>query len=166
MTTRIPALLLFCILFACTSGKNDKDTVQGVMGSENGGDFRGNAMGDDVTKVLAREESNVVYNMPDEITCRIPLEMADSTFYEVNYSFDEGELNHIQLNLFPPDADGLERLKADFSKYYSNVYRSNDVGKQSWITRSSRGKEILIKMTNRSETLGKPCLTITFQEER
>lgn len=137
------------------------------MGSENGGDFRGNAMGDDVTKVLAREENNVVYNMPDEITCRIPLEMADSTFYEINYSFDEGELNHIQLNLFPPDALGLERLREDFSKYYSAVYQNDeDKSDMRWTTRSSRGKDVFINMVDRSGSMGKPCLTISFREEK
>jgi len=122
-------------------------------------------MGDNVTEVLAREDRNVVYNMPDEITCRIPLDMVDQTFYEVNYSFDEGELNHIQLDLFPGSQEGVERLKTDFSAYYSKTHESGN-DSSTWIARSSRGKDVAVRMTNRSQIVGKPCLSISFLEEK
>ena len=163
---RLFLLPICCILlFACQESPNKSKDIDDIIGLGSGGDFRGNAMGDDVTKVLAREATNVVYNMPDEITCRIPMDMVDQTFYEVNYSFDEGELNHIQLDLFPGTDEGVERLKSDFSEFY-NAHHGEIEKPNTWIARSSRGKDVVIRMINRSQTVGKPCLSITFLEEK
>lgn len=160
-------VIVTILLQCCASGTEEKTGVESIMELDKGGDFRGNAMGDDVQQVLAREERNIIYNMPDEITCRIPMDMVDSTYYEVNYSFDEGELNHIQLNLFPRNTNDLHRLQKDFSSYYESIYKSFGQNQsRQWKTRSARGKDVFIRITDRSEKMNKLCLSIYFKEEK
>ena len=123
-------------------------------------------MGDEAQQVLAREDRNVIYTMPDEITCRIPMDMVDSTFYVINYSFDEGALHHIELNLFPIDSLALQRLRLEFEKYYDQFHSlsSTDQPHKTWSKRSSRGKEVEVKMMDKSRNMDRPCLSITFKE--
>lgn len=163
-----PGILFILILISsCSVSSGDPGTVEQILRPEKGGDFRGNDMGDDVQEVIAREEMNVIYNMPDEITCRIPLDMADSTFYEVDYSFDEGKLNYIELNLFPVDSIALKRLMIRFSNYYDGLYRPiENSAPGTWRKRSSRGKDVRVRMYDRSQQMQRPCLGISFLEEK
>ena len=163
----IRAIPLIFLILSCSSSSEDQGKLESIMQLEEGGDFRGIDMGDEVQQVLAREDRNVIYNMPDEITCRIPMDMVDSTFYEINYSFDEGELNHIELNLFPKDSNALDRLRTEFETYYNTFQAKDDKALSSlWTKRSARGKDVEIKMNDRSNAMDRPCLTITFKEQR
>jgi len=142
-------MLALLLIPACISQGGEKEEVHSIVGEEDGGDFRGTMMGDDVNTVLAKESDNVVYNMPDEITCRIPLDMKDSTFYEVSYNFDRGLLNAIKLDLYPASEQGAIRLKDEFSKYYEKRYGNGELrdNVKYWTTRGSRGRDVEISMT-------------------
>jgi hypothetical protein len=153
-------------LASCAASTPDEGEVESIMQLNHGGDFRGNAMGDGVHQVLTREASNIIYNMPDEITCRIPMDIADSTFYEVDYNFDEGELNHIRLNLYPQTDEDLERLKLEFTSFYDHIYQKDEKASNgNWTTRSSRGKDVHIRMMLNPSGLPQPSLSFTFREE-
>ena len=164
---RLALLGIWVLLaFGCSKKEEPASDVEVIVGRTEGGDFRGNSMGDVPDEVLHREEPHVVYTMPDEITCRIPLGMKDSTFYEVSYSFDDGKLHFIQLDLYPRNEDDLGRLQIEFESYYGEVYPVEEdlSGRKTWKALSVRGKEILIRLSDRSNIQQRPCLTVTFLE--
>ncbi len=165
-----PLFFVALCVFASPSCKEtdaNNKSIPSIVGEENGGDFRGSMMGDEVKEVLAREADNVVYNMPDEITCRIPLEMKDSTFYEVSYNFDRGLLNAIKLDLYPGNEGGTQRLLAEFSEYYTRRYGQAELKEntKSWVARGSRGRDVIVSMQI-TDNESNPRLRITFIEKQ
>lgn len=162
-------ILLFGLvfLFACDSPSPKNDEVDQLIQSEKGGDVRGTQIGDDWTVVRSREEQNVVYSMPDELICRVPLNMKDSTFYEISYNFGEDGLYIIDLSFFPRDANQTQKLYKKFKTYYDSKYgkSSEDQYFTVWYTSSSREKDLEISMTDESTEKGKPFLNITFFEK-
>jgi hypothetical protein len=161
----LPFGLVF--LFACNSPSPKKDGVDQLIQSESGGGVRGIQIGDDWTVVRSREEQNVVYSMPDELICRVPLNMKDSTFYEISYNFGEDGLYIIDLNFFPSDEAQTQKLYKKFKTYYDSKYgkSSEDQHFTAWYTSSSREKDLEISMTDESKEKGKPFLNITFFEK-
>ncbi len=129
--------------------------------------MRGTQIGDDWTVVKSREQQNVVYSMPDELICRVPLNMKDSTFYEISYNFGEDGLYIIDLSFFPRDKKQTRQLYKKFKAYYDLKYGKSSEDKYftAWYTRSSRGQDLEISMTDESEEKGKPYLNITFFEK-
>ena len=131
------------------------------------GDFRGVQIGDEWIEVAAREEQNVVYSMPDELICRVPLDMKDSTFYEISYNFNEGELYNIELGFFPSDSTQVSELYQLFKAFYDEKYGSTSEsnGYTAWYTTSSQGLDLEISMANESREKGRPYLTVNFFEK-
>ena len=83
---------MFLLLLQAVKKKQTKtkeSELSSILQSVEGGDVRGSTIGDRREDVLKREEANIVHNMPDEVTCRIPTGMKDSTFYDITYNFNE-----------------------------------------------------------------------------
>lgn len=137
-----------------------------VLGVNVGGDFRGNNIGDDIKEVFNRERNNIVYNMPDELTCRIPGNIKDSTFYEITYNFNEEGLYVIAMDVYPTDSISTETLFTDFKSVYDLKYGVSEVveGFTTWMTRSSQGTKVEITMINESKEIGKPYISLSFYE--
>ena len=157
----------FVSLSSCEEEIKEPQTVEDIIKSIEAGDFRGLEIGDDIEKVMAREEKNIVYTMPDELTCRIPLDLKDSTFFEISYNFNDQGLYIIDLIVLPNDTFGTQMLFNDFKYFYDvrfGVADSTD-GFTSWFTSSARGTDVEISMMDESRERGTPYLSISFYEE-
>lgn len=168
---RFWALVMACICVvafsSCEEEKEEPQTVEDIIKSIEAGDFRGIEIGDDIKKVMAREEKNIVYTMPDELTCRIPLDLKDSTFYEISYNFNDAGLYIIDLVVLPSDTFATQTLFNEFKDYYDQRFGIADAndGFTSWFTSSTRGTDVEISMMDESRERGTPYLSISFYEE-
>lgn len=157
-----PILLL---LVACTSQPKEENPITEILGSAEG-DFRGVNIGDSQVEVLAKEQDHVVYTMPEELTCRIPSQLKESTHYEISYGFGEGGLYLIELDVFPGTDNEKKELFELFKSYYDQRYGESSVedGFSMWQTFSHRGTDVEISIIDESIEQGKPYLSITFYE--
>ena len=164
-------ILLFSCVVALLTACEDKPAevesdLSTILQSVEGGDVRGSTIGDRREDVLKREKANIVHNMPDEVTCRIPTGMKDSTFYDITYNFNEQGLYVIELDVFPTDLRSTNALFNDFQNYYNQRYgaSSSDDGYTTWFTKSNQGTDIEITMIDESKEMNKPYLSLTFYE--
>ncbi len=166
LSWKIVIAILLIIPSSCNTDSHQNEDEQSIVLTDDGSDFSGVNMGDDIQEVLAKKSSNVVYRMPDELTTRIPLDMKDSTFYEVNFNFDEDGLYVIDLDFFPKDETAVDALFEEYSQYY--IYHHGDPEKKDnvyyWYTISAKGSDVEITMTNESAERKKPTLNISFLE--
>ena len=159
------------LLFSCADEQTDpadnqKEAISGLLESIDGGDVRGSSIGDGMEDVLQREKKNVVYNMPDEITCRIPLSMKDSTFYDITYNFNDQGLYVIELDLFPASIEASQSLFNEFKSFYDLRYGAStaDDGYTTWFAKSGHGTDVEITMIEESKEMNRPYLGVTFYE--
>lgn len=154
-------------MISCEEEKPEPQTVEDIIQSIESGDFRGIEIGDDITKVMTREQKNIVYTMPDELTCRIPLDLKDSTFFEINYNFNDEGLYIIDLVVFPNDTFSTKQLFSEFKSHYDTRFGVADSteGFTTWYTSSARGTDVEISMIDESRERGRPYLSISFYEE-
>ena len=159
------------LLFSCSDEGskeqgNSGDTLSSLLESIDGGDVRGSSIGDGIEDVLQREKKNVVYNMPDEITCRIPLSMKDSTFYDITYNFNDQGLYVIELDLFPASIEASQSLFEEFKSFYDLRYGAStaDDGYTTWFAKSGHGTDVEITMIEESKEMNRPYLGVTFYE--
>ncbi len=158
--------LFLLLIYACSEEPPKVDPVQEILMTEEGGVFRGNDIGDSQPLVLQREEENVVYNMPDELTCRIPSSMKDSTFYDITYNFSENGLYVIELDVFPKTTTQAQMLFNKFRSYYDTKYGSSseDEGFTMWKTQSARNTDVEVSMVDESIEAERPYISIVFHE--
>lgn len=144
----------------------EKSELSQLLESMDGGDVRGNSIGDGMDDVLQREKNNIVYNMPDEITCRIPLSMKDSTFYDITYNFNDQGLYVIELDLFPASESDAQKLFGEFRSFYDLRYGAStaDDGYTTWFAKSEHGTDVEITMIEESKEMQRPYLGVTFYE--
>ena len=100
-------------------------SAETILQPSKGGDFRGIRLGDKPKIIKRQEESSSVFSMPDELIYRFEANEADSTWYEISYSFNEDGLNHISLDVYPQNPELKEHLLADFISYYNQRYGAN-----------------------------------------
>ncbi|MEO0403839.1 MAG: hypothetical protein AAF193_03110 [Bacteroidota bacterium] len=159
--------VLMISLSACeTDPPQDTPPENSILESVGGGDVRGSSIGDQIEEVLRRESENVVHNMPDEITCRIPLNMKDSTYYDITYNFNEQGLYVIELDIFPKSEADTKALFGEFKKYYDQRYgkSSAEDGFTTWFAQSHQGTDVEITMIDESKEMNKPYLAVSFYE--
>lgn len=161
--------IVLCTIVAVSCGTPEERTepeVNSILKSVDGADVRGSTIGDKIEDVLEREQDNIVHNMPDEITCRIPMGMKDSTYYDITYNFSDQGLYVIELDIFPSHDTAAQSLFSDFQTFYNKRYGSStaDDGYTAWFTKSDQGTDIEITMINESKEMNKPYLSITFYE--
>ena len=141
-------------------------SAETIIQPDKGGDFRGVRLGDKPRLIKRKEESSSVYSMPDEIIYRFEPDEADSTWYEISYSFNEDGLNHISLDVFPKSQELKEHLHTDFTTYYTQRYGQ---GKQSgnheeWHGLTMQGRFVTVSLINdRSSNKGNH-LRLVFNE--
>ena len=159
-------ILLLALAFGCADETQPEKSWEEIVATNDPGDFRGINIGDDIVKVLDKESSNVVHTMPDELTCRIPLDQKESTFYEITYNFNEHGLYVIDLIIYPQDSADTQELFSEFKDYYDKKYgaSSDSDGFTAWYTKSGAGSDLEISMIDESEEKGRPFLSITFFE--
>jgi hypothetical protein len=161
------ALLVFC---SCGTNTNNNDYPQGlidVLDTNHLGDIHGTSIGDDIEYVMKKMKPHIVSEMPDELTARIPLSIKDSTFYDINYDFKNGELYSIDLDIFPKDFSDCNLLYNEFKKYYNRAYGEGieDEGYIVWYTETKSGDDIEISLIDESYSNYKPYLAVTFYQE-
>jgi len=161
------ALLVF---YSCGTNTNNNDYPQGlidVLDTNHPGDIHGTSIGDDIEYVMKKMKPHIVSEMPDELTARIPLSIKDSTFYDINYDFKNGELYSIDLDIFPKDFSDCNLLYNEFKKYYNRVYGEGieDEGYIVWYTETKSGDDIEISLIDESYSNYKPYLAVTFYQE-
>jgi len=161
------ALLVF---YSCGTNTNNNDYPQGlidVLDTNHPGDIHGTSIGDDIEYVMKKMKPHIVSEMPDELTARIPLSIKDSTFYDINYDFKNGELYSIDLDIFPKNFSDCNLLYNEFKKYYNRAYGegSEDEGYVVWYTETKSGDDIEISLIDESYSNYKPYLAVTFYQE-
>lgn len=154
------------LLIGCAEDPPPPTPAELILKAEEGGHFRGNTIGDDIREVMARESANIVQNMPDEVTCRIPLDIKKSTFYEITYNFNEQGLYVIELDIFPKTEKDTGELFDSFKSFYDRRYGKSTVddGYTTWFTKSTQGTDIEISMIDKTRDLEKPYLSVIFYE--
>lgn len=167
---RLPLVIYmvsFCALYSCTENRAESGDVETIIRSLEGGDFRGSDLGDNIRMVMAKEQRNIVFDMPDELTCRIPLSIKDSTYYDITYNFNDEGLCVIDLDIFPKDRAAVDSLFFKFKSYYDRIHGVStvDEGYTTWFAQSARNTNVEITMIDESVEKKRPFLTITFYEE-
>jgi len=123
-------------------------SAETILQPSKGGDFRGVRLGDKPKIIKRKEESSSVYSMPDEIIYRFEANEADSTWYEISYSFNEDGLNHISLDIYPQSDELKEHLSADFESYYNQRYGpgKTNASHQEWRGLTVQGHYVTVSL--------------------
>ena len=141
-------------------------SAETIIQPDKGGDFRGIRLGDKPRLIKRTEESSSVYSMPDEIIYRFEPNEADSTWYEISYSFNEDGLNHISLDVFPQSHDLKEHMYTEFTAYYTQRYGQ---GKRSgnheeWHGLTMQGRFVTVSLINDQSSNKGNHLRLVFNE--
>lgn len=163
---RILSVLLIFILASCEPPPSGEQPIDHILGVKDSGLFRGLDVGASRNAVAAKEAEHIVHQMPDELTCRIPLDLKDSAFYDITYNFDEEGLRVIELDIFPASNPVKQDLYNNFKAHYDRRFgqSSEDDGFTMWTTRSHRGTAIEVSMVDESAEIGRPYLSVNFYE--
>lgn len=166
---RIICFILVFFFLSCgptTNESTQEDPLNNLLGIDSGA-VHGATIGDDIEYVMKQMKPHIVSEMPDEITARIPLNIKDSTFYDIDYDFKNGKLFSIDLDISPRTLEDCRLLFNDFSEYYNGIYGRSKMDEDYavWYTKSSTGEDLEISMINESKQRGKPYLAISFYQE-
>jgi len=167
------ALLILGSLISCKEEKKEQDSTEAsqlksMLNSEDADIIHGTTLGDDIQYVMNTMKPHIVSEMPDEITTRIPLDLKDSTFYDIDYDFKSGKLYSIDLDIYPKTTADLDILFNEFMSFYDKYYgkgKSNN-GYVVWYTKSKTGEDVEISMIDESAAHQKPYLAISFYQEQ
>lgn len=163
------SLLVLFISSCDSSTKEDPkgDEITDILKSADSRVIHGTEIGDEMDHVITRMKPHIVSEMPDEITARIPLNMKDSTFYDIDYDFKNGKLYSIDLDIYPKSNEDCKILFQDFRKYYNSAFGKGQEKDEFivWYTSSKTGDDVEIIMMDESSSHGKPYLAITFYQE-
>jgi hypothetical protein len=164
--------VIWCwLLLAACGGSGpatDSDGPDVLVGSKNGGDFRGSNMGDLPVEVMENEGSRAVYTMPDELVYRINSEKKDSTWYEISYNFNEQGLYNIDLEVVAKSRDLLSKVLDDFVIYYTSKYgpATNDQGVLLWRTMIESGSIVTVSIADGLQKMNQPAIRVNYNESR
>jgi hypothetical protein len=144
-------LLQICALLILAPGCGKQAlpiSAETILQPSKGGDFRGFRLGDKPKIIKRQEESSSVFSMPDELIYRFEANEADSTWYEISYSFNEDGLNHISLDVYPQSAALKENLFADFMSYYNQRYGANKThsSRHEWRGLTVQGHSVTVSL--------------------
>ncbi len=164
-------IIAFIFFISCneepSSTEENKTGLEEVLGESEAGEIHGTAIGDNIEYVMRQMRPHIVSQMPDEITARIPLNIKDSTFYDIDYDFRDGTLYSIDLDIYPNDMRDCVLLFSEFKNYYDEYYGkgSQDRGYIVWYTKTRSGDDLEISMIDESSVRNQPYLAITFYQE-
>jgi hypothetical protein len=141
-------------------------SAEAIIQPDKGGDFRGIRLGDKPKLIKRKEESSSVYSMPDEIIYRFEPNEADSTWYEISYSFNEDGLNHISLDVFPKSNELKEHLYTEFMAYYNERYGSSkkSTNHEEWRAFTEQGHFVTVSLINDTSAQRSNHLRLVFNE--
>jgi len=159
-------LLFISVLAVGCQQQPSMVSAETIIQPDKGGDFRGIRLGDKPRLIKRTEESSSVYSMPDEIIYRFEPNEADSTWYEISYSFNEDGLNHISLDVFPQSHDLKEHMYTEFTAYYTQRYGQ---GKRSgnheeWHGLTMQGRFVTVSLINDHSSNKGNHLRLVFNE--
>jgi len=159
-------LLFISVLAVGCQQQPSMVSAETIIQPDKGGDFRGIRLGDKPRLIKRTEESSSVYSMPDEIIYRFEPNEADSTWYEISYSFNEDGLNHISLDVFPQSHDLKEHMYTAFTAYYTQRYGQ---GKRSgnheeWHGLTMQGRFVTVSLINDHSSNKGNHLRLVFNE--
>lgn len=154
------------LAFACHSDPRETPGFEPAQLVEEDGSPRAADMGEPIRKVLAREADNIVHQMPDELTTRIPLNQKDSTYYEITYNFSDDGLYIIDMELYPKDSADGQIVYEQFREYFVQRFGTARPEGESlmWRTLPVQGNPIEITMTDEGLVRQRPTLSIRFNE--
>jgi len=159
-------LLFISVLAVGCQQQPSMVSAETIIQPDKGGDFRGIRLGDKPRLIKRTEESSSVYSMPDELIYRFEPNEADSTWYEISYSFNEDGLNHISLDVFPQSHDLKEHMYTEFTAYYTQRYGQ---GKRSgnheeWHGLTMQGRFVTVSLINDHSSNKGNHLRLVFNE--
>lgn len=154
---------------ACDDSTEHEDSsgIDRILESPDAQNILGTAIGDELNYVVTQMEPHIVSKMPDEITARIPLDIKDSTYYEIDYAFNNDKMYSLDLDIYPKNEADCKLLFEDFKQYYNKSYGKGQEtdGYMVWYTKSRLGVDVEISMMDESQSHKKPYLAITFFQE-
>lgn len=161
----IVCFLLFALLEGCQP-QVAPITAESILQPSKGGDFRGIRLGDKPKSIKRAEEASSVYSMPDELIFRMDPHEADSTWYEISYSFNQDGLNHISLDVFPQGEDLQEHLFRDFTAYYTQRFGSPKIlaNQAEWRGLTMQGHLVTVSLLKKETSLHPSHLRLIFNE--
>ncbi len=159
-------LLFISVLAVGCQQQPSTVSAETIIQPDKGGDFRGIRLGDKPRLIKRTEESSSVYSMPDELIYRFEPNEADSTWYEISYSFNEDGLNHISLDVFPQSHDLKEHLYTEFTAYYTQRYGQGKRGgnHEEWHGLTMQGRFVTVSLINDHSSNKGNHLRLVFNE--
>ncbi len=155
------------LLVACAGEDNTEEQYFNTIIKTEQGHFRGVEIGDSLATVKAVDPDYLVFESEEELEYQIPLVEEDSSFFDINYSFDEFGLFEIQVDIYlsNPDETTLmfERFKTYFNKKYGESMMS--AGYTTWLTQSAQKNNVEVSLIDESTDFGYNLLSITFFEQ-
>ena len=141
-------------------------SAETILQPSKGGDFRGIRLGDKPKIIKRQEESSSVFSMPDELIYRFEANEADSTWYEISYSFNEDGLNHISLDVYPQSAALKEHLLYDFISYYNQRYGANKTNssRHEWRGLTVQGHSVTVSLLRDTTVNESNHIRLVFNE--
>lgn len=154
------------VLFVACQQQTLPISAETILQPSKGGDFRGVRLGDKPKLIKRKEESSSVYSMPDELIYRFEANEADSTWYEISYSFNEDGLNHIGLDIYPQSDELKEHLFADFQAYYNQRYgpSKKSASHQEWRGLTVQGHYVTVSLMRDASGQKRNHLRLVFNE--
>lgn len=154
------------LLFAGCQTAQQQVNAEAILQPEKGGDFRGVRIGDKLKLVRRNEQATSVYSMPDELIYRFEPDEADSTWYEISYSFNEDGLNHINLDVYPASSELQEHLLEDFMAHYKQRYGDGKLlaSHVEWRAMTEQGHLVTISLSRGISKETRSCIRLVYNE--
>jgi hypothetical protein len=143
-------------------------SAETILQPSKGGDFRGVRLGDKPKLIKRQEESSSVYSMPDELIYRFNPQEADSTWYEISYSFNEDGLNNISLDVYAQNAELQDNLFGDFVSYYTERFgiSKKSTSHQQWRGLTVQGRYVTVSLLRDSAGSKPNHIRLVFNETK
>jgi hypothetical protein len=164
-------LILICALLFLAQGCGKQAlpiSAETILQPSKGGDFRGIQLGDKPKIIKRQEESSSVFSMPDELIYRFESNEADSTWYEISYSFNEDGLNHISLDVYPQSNALKEHLLTDFISHYNQRYGANKTNssRHEWRGLTVQGYSVTVSLLRDTTSNASNHIRLVFNETK
>ena len=168
MSKRIlSAFISFIILVSCTEQHGSPEqALREVGGDLKNSHFRGVSIGDGIEAVKSKEKNKPSEETATNLHYRNIIGDYDSSYYEVNYTFDELGLFEIQADVFLQDQavskEFFDQIKTKFNDKYGAP--SGDEGMTGWVSKSKKNTSIEITLSNEGVEYVRPFISINFIE--
>jgi hypothetical protein len=161
-------LILFIFFLASCSEQqgSPEQALREVGGDLKNSHLRGVSIGNSKDEVKSKEKKSPTEETESNLLYRNYTSNIDSSYYEINYNFDELGLFEIQTDVFLQSAENskafFELLKNKFNDKYGSPTGEGEI--ISWSSKTDKGTALEVTISHEGIEYIKPFISINFIE--